>query len=166
MAVIKQMSFGRVAKFSLPTWVDFVGCCWPACGPRGADRPHFARVSTARAADGAGWLPRDVASGVPLSFGLGVHVRWGDACHGDKHDDFRRRCYNLIEQPAAPSNESFASGVTLSGLRDTQHNGAVGRLRTELDIDAPEPRYEVELYADDALDTMKVLRVKPENVSL
>ena len=31
---------------------------------------------------------------------------------------------------------------------------------------APEPRYEVELYADDALDTMKVLRVKPENVSL
>ena len=56
--------------------------------------------------------------------------------------------------------------VTLSGLRDTQHNGAVGRLRTELDIDAPEPRYEVELYADDALDTMKVLRVKPENVSL
>ena len=55
--------------------------------------------------------------------------------------------------------------VTLRGLSDRQYNGAVGRIRAGLD-DSPEPRYEVELFGDDGLDALKVLRVKPENVSL
>ena len=40
--------------------------------------------------DGAGWRPSTEVQ-------LALHIRWGDAC-GVKRPDFRRRCYELIEQ--------------------------------------------------------------------
>ena len=60
-----------------------------AAGPSCRVLDHDAALRRATV-DGAGWRPSTEVQ-------LALHIRWGDAC-GGKRPDYRRRCYELIEQ--------------------------------------------------------------------